>query len=188
VGFQRTDVDAITFLSGAEGTVEVTELEALPPRDPEQPAELVLPVDIDVPPALDDQPATVRFDVDRDLVAEADVRPESLRVVRLDDGTWEPVSSDVTVDGDQVDVRVDVPGFSRYAVVGQPETPTPTGPAPTPTATATDTATVAPGSPTPAPGIPFGLGLGELVALVAVVALVVAALLLARDRLPFEED
>jgi hypothetical protein len=47
---------------------------------------------------------------------------------------------------------------------------------------------VAPGSPTPAPGIPFGLGLGELVALVAVVALVVAALLLARDRLPFEED
>ncbi|WP_276260831.1 hypothetical protein [Haloglomus litoreum] len=184
VVFETTSVRRITFMTPAEGRVRVRDLRDLPPGDPQPSGQVVQATDIYVPPRLEDQPATVEFAVPAD---EADA--ESLRVLRLHDGSWAPVDAQVSRQGDTVRIRASTPGFSRFAVVEQQATATPTPETPTepdePTATATGTAVPPTESATPQPD-GQGIGPGEVLAALAVLVLLAGGLLGARIYLEEE--
>lgn len=109
------------------GRVTVRDLKGLPDDvDPVAPPYRIGPaVDIEVPPGAADTPATVHFEVDRSILGGVD--PSVLVVVRWTDTGWEFLPTSVVRSNGVVELAVETPGFSVFAVlVGQPTTTAPT--------------------------------------------------------------
>jgi PGF-pre-PGF domain-containing protein len=133
VAFETVGVESITFSAAdANGTVDIEDYGATaPPTAPgldDRP--VLLGVDIGVPTAMTTQSATIRLTLNESRFTDAAVSPENASVLRLVNGSYEPLETTVSEDNGTVSVEAETPGFSTFVVSsasgdGGESTPTP---------------------------------------------------------------